>query len=50
LSRVYEVAPAHLLLALAVVALSIVVILHFLTYIVLGAIVLSAFTARGARR
>jgi hypothetical protein len=49
LNRVAQHALAHPLLALAVTVVSIVVIVHFLTYIVLGAIALTALRARGAR-
>ena len=41
---------AHPLLAVAMVAIAIVVIVHFLTYIVVGAIALIAIKAAGAPR
>jgi hypothetical protein len=50
LSRLYAQGLAHPLLALIVVALGIVVVVHFMTYIVVVVIALRALRARGARR
>jgi hypothetical protein len=47
--RLYAHGRAHPLLALAMVTFAIFVIVHYLIYIVLGAIALSALKARGAR-